>query len=490
MSKIVKKADHEDNDNVINQSSETVLIADKFDEFIDNGDKEIALDTTTRLSAAVPVSPPVAIPIKTPIISPAKKRDISIGSKVHGFPQQLTPTRIPDDEQPLKEVHIPIVMNKSRSSTISKRRSLIQPIAMPIPSPEQIYMLSPTGQAHNTDRRSFSGHQRVLSNSSMHSRQSSTHSIPNEIGNGPIHINTLLQKLANKEQELLDLKQRIEDIKKQLVFEEQSYIQRATELQELKELVTKQLNSSSNNNISEYLQSVDLNTPTNLCPINFSESASSEIPQIQIPKIRNDSNLDTTSQNGKDILKKVGEPKNFIWRRPLSVFNQFDQIIQQEMEKALHWDVSTSPDVLEQPSKIFPPMDYIYDNELSASKQLKKEQSLDGTARSLWSFVSDIRSGLLGIIEDPEEDSQKHENSHIQTQVTDSLNGNTEMRTTPESSPQLSEGIKQFKTGKRRSALNSPSQIQKRVEITGGEAESSDRNTEHSEIKMVEMTSF
>lgn len=117
-----------------------------------------------------------------------------------------------------------------------------------------------------------------------------------------------------------------------------------------------------------------------------------------------------------------------MWSKPLSLFNQFDQIIQHELEKKLAWDDFVSspegtprqeqrPTFDRQPQQQQQPQQRSVNRALTSNRNMKNSDSLTSTPRrraprnedvisnvssSLWSFVSDVKSGLLGINEEPE----------------------------------------------------------------------------------------
>ncbi|CCE61593.1 hypothetical protein TPHA_0A05180 [Tetrapisispora phaffii CBS 4417] len=498
-----------------------------FDEFIENGDSMLKVDTTTRQGTIrenrTTPSPKKAINENT-VIAPVR----SISSNRNQLsPKSLTPTRLNSFEHPLRENedsndnNAPLIRKKiSRSNTKSNRRSLIQPIAVPSsPNNESINgailgasQLSPN-QAND---RLFQTHKRILSNTSYHSRQNSSNSVltdtsihnnnpinSSRIGEDPTNdINTLLKKLASKEQELLEMKQRIEDTKKQLISEEQMYNDNILELKELKVLVSKHLNT---NNATVITSPVKIEN-------NIGDSTINSNTQLYIPKVRHSSgtkiglsNLDS-EHNGSHMNQSTGLvnegidnvntitdlPKNqpskrvSSWKNPLSLFNQLDQRLQQEVEKKLYADTNTDPHPVEgmdsqsllgsetsqikkSPSKLFPPLTDSTD-ELASEKQqaqyskyisaddyvsinaASEQQQQSGS--SLWNFVSGMKTGLLGITEKPESGIYQR-NMDAKRNAKSVYDSNNKDQYSNSSSDLNVNDIKQFKTpNKVKSVMN------------------------------------
>lgn len=336
----------------------------KFDEFIEKNDQALQVDTssTRALSRESTLTNTPSVTIGSPTLSKSHQ-------------PQLTPSRPSEQDHPLLKETTP-TGKFARANSLSKRRSLIKPL---ISSESAPYAVSETP--------TNSGRLRSASNASTHSRVSSVHSLEDQND-----VSTLLQLLANKELEILEGKKRIDDLKTQLLSEEQSLLLQQRQLQALKDQVAKSFN------------------PTN--PASNPHNAIKSVEQqMQL------SNTTTPTKKHESM-----------WSKPLSLFNQFDQIIQHELEKKLAWDDFISspegtprqeqrPTFDRQPQQQQQPQQRSANRALASNRNMKNSDSLTSTSRmsaprnedvisnvssSLWSFVSDVKSGLLGINEEPE----------------------------------------------------------------------------------------
>lgn len=330
----------------------------KFDEFIEENDQKLNVDTTTRIE--ITHTPSGGTSPREPTRQSSVRRSL--------VQPQVTPGRPSDQEHPLKDTYSrpPNSMKLNRSNTL-KRKSLIQPIISPEATP---------GEHRQQQQRT-----RSMSNASYHSRTSSIgseHASP-----AGKDLNALLQMLANKELELLDSKRKVDDIKRSLHQEEQTLHMKSKELNELKVQVAKILNDN-----------VAASTG-----FNGNESHAGELGKL--------------GEDFEHMAQKKASPapapsptpakKESMWTRPLSLFNQFDQLIQHEIEKKLNWDDLEAPR---------PNPTNKHSNENNSSQPNSKsthdtatstEDVLGNVSTSLWNFVSDVRTGLLGINEEPEE---------------------------------------------------------------------------------------
>ncbi|SCU99977.1 LAMI_0G02080g1_1 [Lachancea mirantina] len=311
------------------------------EEFLDSTDREMQIDTGVRtgaLQSPLENSPPF------PTAQTAQRRSWTVS--------HTTPSRASERDHPLKDTPPGVVSGSGgsggpavkfgRSNTL-KRKSLLQPIISPSPHNKP--------QEHKVQLRARSG-----SNASRRSRTSSLHS--DELPSEP-DVSTLLQVLASKEQELLEAKRRIEELKKSLFQEEHGVQARQRELQDLKRRVSLALIEN------------EAKVPTPKAPLPADSSESGKIATQGTPN-------DDSAQ------------KESVWSKPLSLFNQFDQLIQHELEKKLHWD-----DV--EGGSNSPQKDSASGN--NAQPQVP-DDVMGNVSTSLWNFVTDMKAGLLGIEEE------------------------------------------------------------------------------------------
>ena len=439
----------------------------QFDEFIDETDKKLNIDTSERISPStedrdadiavvsggVPASP------KSPIISNTSKFNLQ---------RQITPTRIEDHPLKIGEkvaqkksiISSPpssiatnaqptvarTVVPKRRSVLMNKRRSLIQPVIAP-PSESPDTFNSKAGLADDSIRtvsgsvatRKYSlGNSNIIDPehiqlSSVHSRTSSQASSSTNVeGND---INVLLKNLASKEMDLFESKQKIEDLKKQLVQQEKLYSQHSSELQLLKSQVTKHLSENANNATSN-ISSPGMVAPSAFAPLTkdtkleMPKERASRIVQPRSPETRDGKVLRNRGTGpgsrsrtvspvnsirevpvmNNDILdnRRAAPSDDSVWNKSFAMFNQFDQILQNELEKSLNWDSETDNDSPEKVSRehsanIFNPG--TPESDKSRARQNMNPpiaQPNPSISKSLWSFVDSVRSGLLGIDENEE----------------------------------------------------------------------------------------
>ncbi|CAB4254883.1 similar to Saccharomyces cerevisiae YHR159W TDA11 Putative protein of unknown function [Maudiozyma barnettii] len=445
----------------------------QFDEFIDETDKKLNIDTSTQISVSnshqdddLPKVDSVLSSPKSPIINntskfnlqrqktptgivdhplknsgsiPDKELDLKLIANKDVVPEQI-PTTGPLETVPVTRSVIP----KRRSVMLNKRRSLIQPVMAPI-SPENFINKSGVLEdnilkpSDDVPARKYSiGNSNIIDPEhvqlSVHSRSSSLTSSSTNLDT--TDINTLLKSLASKEMDLFESKQKIEDLRKQLSQQQKMYDQHAKELQQLKTQVTKHL--SENVNVAGSTISSPVNVPQIQKPPIDSSSVQQPIPSNTTnptsPKLEKD-NINGLYRRGTRTLrpKKNGTPsinktkeipispesiaepqpseqeEESTWNKPFAMFNQFDQILQNELEKSLNWDSETdndSPEKLDRfrGANVFNPTNTVSeDTSSSANPSLSK---------SLWSFVDTVRSGLLGI-----DENEEYENENISKKV-------------------------------------------------------------------------
>ncbi|SCU99410.1 LADA_0H19592g1_1 [Lachancea dasiensis] len=327
------------------------------DGFITSSDHAADMDTSvplkseglTRKSTAEEPCPEV-VTINSPngsnkLVKVRPQASVSSPSQQE-HPLRDTPTRSPPSSK------------FGRSATL-KRVSLIQPMITPDSTPHE----------HRNQQQRHLTRTRSRSTVSAHSRSSSSAS--DRVYEPSTDVNSMLQLLANKELELLETKRKIEELRKNLGQEENHLQVQLQELQTLKTQVGKTLNSGMDDH------KMDRNPQT-----------------AQTGPVR----TEIADDSSQDLKSSTPTKAGSVWSKPLTLFSQIDQFIQHEMEKKLKWDDEgdgheprgskehTRPAIHHQPP----------------------EDVLGNMSSSLWNFVSDVKTGLRGISEEPQEqvDSQ------------------------------------------------------------------------------------
>ena len=228
-----------------------------------------------------------------------------------------------------------------RSNTM---RSLIQPMMVPC-TPDKRESVN-RGQNIGEPGRRKVGTQ--ANNSRTYSDPIKSKKPSNTMNIGDDNVNRTLQELAKKESEILEKKRKVQELQRQLHIEQTSIRRSIIELENLKRTVEAIMNSPSNHNEITY---------------NFQA----------------------------DTIEKSEIPDNqSVWSKPLSLFNQFDQIIQQEFDK----NMSIVGNNLRR-----------YDSDDDSDDNNGEDL---GVSQSIWNFVNDVKTGLLGI--DSEENQNLHRN--------------------------------------------------------------------------------
>ena len=448
------------------------MLLNKFDKFVDENDRMLNIDTSTRSTTAhsSPKSESVRCESGFPKTPDPIVHSSPLAAGSRSYQHQLTPQGSTSDH-PLKQRDNTMrtgrsdsfspsanppginlmsskIKNKTRSSHLPKRRSLIQPILTPT-----------TPDAYNTSMNSSSSafsmpvqprHERSSSNVldfeysqfSVHSRTSSSSSIKHNLDTND--INTLLKTLATKELDLFESKQKIEDLRKQLAYQERLYKEHAKELELLKQRVSRAVSENTSNANDYSAPSVVSEIPVKHSPLPMSSIISPtlrEIPETDYsyvytspndssamfssrrtsPSVSNheqeiemkEQQIDPESQNPRENIQPT-------WKRPLELFTRFDRILQNEIEKSLHWDNdddsidNESVDTISNPSSANHRRGGSY---LSGATNRSGSQTpvppttsggntpgnrftaASNVSKSLWNLVSDIKSGLLGSTE-------------------------------------------------------------------------------------------
>ncbi|CEP62163.1 Tda11p LALA0_S04e09274g [Lachancea lanzarotensis] len=317
--------------------------------FIEDNDKKASIDTSEKLK-----SDDLNVSATEKDASGAQMLTTPNGSKGMRVQPQISPASPSNQEHPLRNAS-PRLASKSklpRSNTV-KRLSLIQPVVSPFSTPQE----------HRQTIR-FDTRRQSQSAISDHSRSSSGASELHPQTESGSSVSSLLQLLANKELELLETKRKIEELRKGLINEEAQLQLQTQQLQDLKNQVGRTVYAGVDDHKN-------------------------------VKNGRGPSNLVQPSQSAVEEPSQSVSNRESMWSKPLTFFNQFDQLIQHELEKKLHWDEVPSP--TKTPVRQTDP----------GSKP--SDDVLENVSSSLWSFVSDVKTGLMGINEEPtSQESQKH----------------------------------------------------------------------------------
>lgn len=362
----------------------------------------------------------------------------------------------------------------SSRSIISKRRSLIQPIIV-----QNDYMHKKNVSSSSMDiNQSFHkniGKTITNENSTLSSIDSNFDTNYIEKSNTFIslvdtnNVNDLLKNLANKELQLLESKRNIEELKRKLLYYEKLYDQQYSDLKKLKAEVSRHISDKSMMNVnisndstkkeSQAGDEIIQSTPEKHFQVIKKQSSDVNINKVEPSTsplmIRKRNNIDinfqrdTTRRNLSDMSKEshiavtefnpidYNPPKKpqskyeSMWSKPFAFFNQFDQLLQSELEKSLNWDNETENDssFIEETDKEEP--NEVVRSEITAKNTGHKPNSNDclcnksvndkrhpqpsnqsltrSVSTSLWGFVNDMREGLLGtydIVDDHKSSSQ------------------------------------------------------------------------------------
>ncbi|KAK5960303.1 Tda11p PWA37_002373 [Arxiozyma heterogenica] len=385
----------------------------------------------------------------------------------------------------------------SSKSVISKRRSLIQPI---IVHNDDNHKKNISGGSIDINQNSLKNIERAVANENLTLSSTDFNITNNCIENSNIfsslvdnnNVDDLLKNLANKELELLESKRNIEELKRKLLHHEKLYEQQYDDLKKLKAEVSRHISDNSMMNIdssnistkkgSPVRREIIQFTPEKLSPvikkqpddININKAEPSISP-LAVKK-RNGTKIniqrDTTRKNLSDMTKhshtaviklnpvdynppKKSQNRNeSMWSKPFALFNQFDQLLQTELEKSLNWDNGTEnassfieETDKEESSEIVRsdldtkntgyksnPNDYLHKQSAIDSRQLQSSgQSLTrSVSTSLWGFVNDVKEGLLGtyeLVDDDKSSSQDTTNmkEFNTTRKNDQVNRSVEM---------------------------------------------------------------
>ena len=196
------------------------------------------------------------------------------------------------------------------------------------------------------------------------------------------NVNDLLKNLANKELQLLESKRNIEELKRKLLYYEKLYDQQYSDLKKLKAEVSRHISDKSMMNVnisndstkkeSQAGDEIIQSTPEKHFQVIKKQSSDVNINKVEPSTsplmIRKRNNIDinfqrdTTRRNLSDMSKEshiavtefnpidYNPPKKpqskyeSMWSKPFAFFNQFDQLLQSELEKSLNWDNETEND--------------------------------------------------------------------------------------------------------------------------------------------------
>ncbi|CCF58369.1 hypothetical protein KAFR_0E02160 [Kazachstania africana CBS 2517] len=468
----------------------------KFDEFIQETDNVLDIDTSTRDTTgqiAPKTNDTSKIQSKSPISKSRHTTSPVISSNSKFLIQkQLTPTKVDETvDHPLRgspnshRAGTVISAPSSEKSTrtrprkpiINKRRSLIQPLITH--SQENTFEIATQVSTLHLNERQHSSTEHDVSNTntqnSKHSRGSSTNSLTIDTND----INMLLKNLANKEMDLFESKQKIDDLRKQLLYHEKLYERHSNELKNLKAQVSKHLTDNVSGTSTPMKSQNGKNQTETSEKIKYTNNALETRGKTnKIEEVKDIINKQETHKKSISKLEPEAEKSQAngsVWSKPLAIFNQFDQILQQELEKSLNWDSETSPEkepagkdgtyMNEGKSNIFASdlgSDYNYVNINSATTNDDTgttNGNSSSVSKSIWNFVNDVRTGLLGI----DEEISEEEEEGFKNQTNDSSENG-----------QL---IKEFKTTK------------KSARSSGNKLNFIDNDEDH-EVRDVEMTTF
>lgn len=359
---------------------------DALENFIDLQDEENNIDTKGKYR----VSPRDTTPVDIKSFEESVSSPSSSGRKhLH---TQSTPTKATPDSHPLKDNdHFSTNCTNSTEGVIKRsntwqRKSLIMPILSPNNTPKQSSQTTlhfhSHSHSHSHVQDSFSDtppgrKQRTRDNSieSQMSKRSSGGSISSILpdtldgtntntNNSPIadsarntylqnentDVSGLLQSLANKELEILERTKRVHDLKRQIMLEDKVIHQINAELHILKKKV-------------------------------------SELVGNQVVSQTNQ----TASAKQTSTSKTESKLPESLWTRSVSLFNQFDQMIQGTVENRLGL-VDSSPN--DAPRK--------HNDQLNCTQAKKQEEN------PIWSIVNDFKQGL-GLLEIEEEEDDNNE---------------------------------------------------------------------------------
>ena len=447
------------------------MLLNKFDKFIDENDRMLSIDTSTRNTTAhsSPKSESGRCESGFPQTPDPIVHSSPLAAGSRSYQHQLTPQGSTSDH-PLKQrentmrtgrsgsfspsAHPPginlmssKIKNKTRSSHLPKRRSLIQPILTPTTPDAYNSSMNSSNSAFSmpTQPRHERSSSNVLdfeySQFSVHSRTSSSSSIKHNLDTSD--INTLLKTLATKELDLFESKQKIEDLKKQLAYQEKLYKEHARELELLKQRVSRAVSENTSiandysapsvaneipmkhspppvsNIISPTLRGIPetdysyvYTSPNDSSAMFSSRRTSPSVSNHEQEIEMREQQIDPESQNPREKNQPT-------WKRPLALFSRFDRILQNEIEKSLHWDDDDNIDnesvnTISNPSSASRRRDNSYLPNVTnrSGSQTPVPPTPSGTntpgsrltaasnvSKSLWNLVSDIKSGLLGSTE-------------------------------------------------------------------------------------------
>lgn len=336
------------------------------DDFIEATDKDLEVDTSTRCQPGSLTPPGVGSPSRSISAGSGNRKSNGVeGKQAHPQQRQFSPQNLSHQDHPLKANRGPSVnlnVGPRRSATLSQRRSLIQPIVAP---------KTPDTHSAKCNKSEPSS----LTADRVHRQRSGSVASQGSLrAGGEPDISTLLQSLATKELELLDGKHRVEELKKKLAAEETLHQERLKELQELKEQVGIHFHKTAANSMSPTGDKYRSNTKER-----------EELKEPKEPSARASSPAVSSISNEQP----AAERRHSLWSKPLAMLGQVDQIIQHEFERSLNWDDPPSP------------APQVGDT----VRQGKQSDAQTGVSQSIWSFVNDMRSGLLGIDEEVETES-------------------------------------------------------------------------------------
>ncbi|AMD18626.1 HBL276Cp [Eremothecium sinecaudum] len=286
-------------------------------------------------------------------------------------------------------------VNLRRNASI-KRKSLIQSIISPgsgspnLPSP--LSHCNNNGSAGgftnsaalNPNAVSWGYQQKCSSQGSGHSRASSSGSIRSE-DEALTDVSAMLQTLATRELEVLEQRKNVEDLRKHLELEERTLAMQMQELDGLKLKVSYALDPNSGGSLN-HIRGVP---PASEQVVIQNQEARNATQSLQ-GKSRPSKNIERSSSRRSSAAGSA-PPKQgttvppvkqeSVWSKSLSLLNDFDQLLQQGLEKKLGFE------------------DIAPSQHLSSTKTYSKSNRvlLEDKGISFWGFVQDFKATLLSL---------------------------------------------------------------------------------------------
>jgi hypothetical protein len=107
-----------------------------------------------------------------------------------------------------------------------------------------------------------------------------------------------------------------------------------------------------------------------------------------------------------------------VWSKPINILNQFDQILQNEIEK-LNREAFPTQSIRQHPAEALNEQDEISrsGNNNKSPISSRQDDVLNSVSNSLWSFMSDVKHGLLGDDYSTSSQGQERRNESVQSKT-------------------------------------------------------------------------